>query len=142
MNTFQIGDIAKGNNSWLNSMLGYCGQPGVIIHVGSHSSIIHLFILKQDITLMNDYIDKLILEKDNENLQIGDLVELKPEVLDILNINGIGTIIDKTIIRTKDFDDKTSYDIIHAFLVYFPEMNCEYTIPCCCLRVFSDLKND
>ena len=142
MITFQIGDIVVGNNSWLNSMLGHRNMLGVIKHVGSYSSIMYLFIIKEDVTLMNEYIDKLSLEKNDQKLKVGDLVELKPEVIGILNVKGIGTIIDKTIIRTNDHDGKMTDEIIHAFLVYFPEMNSEYTIPSCCLRLFSKLKTD
>jgi len=142
MSTFQVGDIVVGSNSWLNSMIGYGGQPGVLIHSGMYSAIIHLFIIKEDITLMNEYVDKLDLKDKNEKLKVGDLVVLKDEVIKYLRISGAGTIISRTIIRTSDFDGDWTNDIIHAFLVFFPEMDYEYTIPCNCLRLFSPVKID
>ena len=142
MNTLQIGDIVVGNNSWLNGMLGFYKHPGVVVHVGHYSSVIYLFIMNQDFTLMNDYIDKITLKNDEGELKIGDLVELKPELLKILNIGGVGTIIDKTIIETNDFDGKWTDDKIDAFLVYFSDVDYEYTIPCGCLRLFSTTKID
>ena len=142
MNIFQIGDIVVGNSSWLNNMIGYGGGPGVLICVGQHSSIIHLFTIKQDITLMNEYIDKLDLTGGEKDLKIGDLVILKPKITKYLRISGAGTIISKTIIRTNDFEGKWTNDKIDAFLVYFTEMGCEYTIPCSCLELFSKTKND
>ena len=139
---FQIGDIVFGNNTWLNGMLGYRGQAGVLVCVGPYSSIVHLFTLKEDITLMNDYIDKVTMKKENNNLKIGDLVELKPKIKKILSVKGAGTITKKTIIRTNDFDGNWTDDSIEAFLVYFPEEDYEYTIPCSCLQLFSKSKND
>lgn len=141
MSIFRIGDIVVGNNSWLNSMIGNGGYPGVIIHTGAYSSLIHLFILNQDITLLNDYISKIEIML-NEKLKIGDLVELKPEIKKILSIRGPGTIIAGTIIRTNDFEGKWKEDSIDAFLVYFPEQHYEYTIPKSCLQLFSTDKND
>ena len=139
MSSFQIGDIVVGNNSWLNGLLGYGGQPGVIIHVGKYSSIMHLFIINDDITLMNEYVDKLSLnmDKKEEELKIGDLVELKPRIRDILTVNGVGTIISATVIKTNDFDGTWTNDEIHAFIVYFPQDDYEYTIPRSCLQLFS-----
>ena len=141
MNTFQIGDIVKGNNSWLNGMIGYNGQAGVITHCGKYSSIVYLFITNQDITLLNDYIDKIEMS-EKEKLKIGDLVELKPNVKKILSVNGVGTIISNTVIRTSDFDSRWKSDSIEAFLVYFPEDDYKYTIPKSCLQLFSKTKND
>tara|TARA_R110002051_G_scaffold297371_1_gene363705 strand:- start:267 stop:692 length:426 start_codon:yes stop_codon:yes gene_type:complete len=141
MNTFQIGDIVIGNNPWLNSILGYFGSAGVLIHVGLYSSIIHLFILNEDITLINDYIDKIIMDKE-EKLKIGDLVELRPRVRNILAVRGVGTITGETIIKTSDFNGKWKEDVINAFLVYFSEEDYEYTIPKSCLQLFSPDKND
>ena len=141
MSIFRIGDIVIGNNSWLNNMLGYKTQAGVIIHVGQYSSKIHLFITNQDITLLNDYVDKIEMNNEDE-LKIGDLVELKPRVKSILAVNGVGTIISDTVIKTNDFDGRWKNDAIDAFLVYFPEDDYEYTIPKSCLRLFSPPKND
>ena len=140
MNTFQIGDIVVGNNSWLNNMIGTGGQPGVVIHTNTYSSVIYLFITNQDVTLLNEYIDKI--EMKEEELKIGDLVELKPKIRNILTIKGVGTIISPTFIRTNDLDGEWKDDVISAFLVYFPEENYEYTIPKSCLRLFSVTKND
>ena len=142
MSIFQIGDIVVGNCSWLNSLIGYGGHPGVIIHVGTFSSMIYLFILNENITLMNEYVDEITMDEKKQKLKIGDLVELKPKIRAILTISGIGTIISETIIRTNNFDGKWKNDIINAFLVYFPEDNCEYTIPKTCLQLFSSDKND
>jgi hypothetical protein len=140
MSIFRIGDIVVGNNSWLNGMIGSGGQPGVLTHCGEYSSIIHLFITNQDITLLNDYIEKI--EMKEEELKVGDLVELKPRIRKILTVRGVGTIISTTVIKTNDFDGKWKDDVINAFLVYFPEEDYEYTIPKSCLRLFSSLKND
>ena len=137
MSTFHIGDVVIGNNSWLNGMLGYGDHPGTIIHAGEHSSIIHLFILNEDITLMNEYIDKIDLNDSKNNIKVGDLVELKTKIRDILTIKGVGIVVKKTVINTNDFDGKWKDDKIHAFLVYFPEEECEYTIPISCLKLFS-----
>ena len=142
MSTFQIGDIVVGNNSWLNGMLGYGLQPGVITHVGNFSSNICLFIINEDIVLMNEYIDKVTMDSNEKELKIGDLVELKPNVKRLLSINGVGTIIRDTVIRTNDFDGKWKDDMIKAFLVYFPENDYEYTIPKSCLQLFLPDKND
>ena len=137
MTQFQIGDIVVGNNSWLNGLLGLGTQPGVIIHVGEHSSIIHLYMLNEDIVLLNEYIDKISMSDKEDKLKIGDLVELKPEIKNIIIIRGAGIIIDNTVIRTSDFDKKWKDDEIYAFLVYFPEEDYEYTIPRECLKLFS-----
>ena len=142
MSIFQIGDIVVGNNSWLNGMLGYGLQPGVITHVGNFSSNICLFIINEDIVLMNEYIDKVTMDSNEKELKIGDLVELKPNVKRLLSINGVGTIIRDTVIRTNDFDGKWKDDVIKAFLVYFPENDYEYTIPKSCLQLFLPDKND
>jgi len=123
-------------------MLGVRSLPGVIIHGGLYSSIMHLFITNEDITLMNEYIDKLSLNKNDENLKIGDLVELKPKIRRILTVNGVGTIIGETVIKTSDFDGKWKNEEIFAFLVYFPEDDYEYTIPRSCLKLFSKTKID
>ena len=142
MRIFQIGDIVLGSNAWLNSMLG-CGlQPGVITNVGDHSSNIHLFIINEDIVLMNEYIDKVTMDNEEKELKVGDLVEFKPELRKILAVRGVGTIISETIIRTDDFDGKWKDDVINAFLVYFSEDNYEYTVPKTCLQIFSPDKND
>jgi len=141
MNTFQIGDIIAGNNSWIMGLIGARSVVGVIIHTGLYSSIVHLFTSNEDITLMNDYIDKLPMDY-NDDLKIGDLVELKPTIKHIISIRGVGTILGETVIRTSDFDGKWTEDSIHAFLVYFPEEDYEYTIPCNCLQLFSITKND
>ena len=140
MSTIQIGDIVVGNNSWLNNALGYGNHPGAVIHVGLKSSIIHLFILNEDITLLNEYVEKIIMDDKNDNFKIGDLVELKPKIREILAISGVGTIIQKTVIRTNDFDGNWKDDSINAFLVYFAEADCEYTIPHSCLQIFSNSK--
>ena len=137
MTQFQIGDIVAGNNSWLNGLLGYGTHPGAIIHVGEYSSIIHLFMLNEDIVLLNEYIDKISMSDKENKLQIGDLVELKPEIKNIIIIRGAGIIIDATVIRTSDFDKKWKDDEISAYLVYFPEEDYEYTIPRECLKLFS-----
>ena len=66
---FQIGDIVISNNPWLISMIGAPHVPGVITYVGLYSSKVRLFTDSEDITLMNDYIDKIKLKKPNiENL--------------------------------------------------------------------------
>ena len=140
MSIYQIGDIVVGNNSWLNNMIGSGNQPGVIIHTSLYSSVIHLFITNQDITLLNDYIEKI--EMKEEELKVGDLVELKPKLKKILAVKGVGTIISTTIIKTNDFEGRWKSDAINAFLVYFPEDDYEYTIPINCLRLFSIPKND
>ena len=142
MNTFQIGDIVVCNNPWLSGLLGFRGLPGILIYFGLHSSLIHLIITGEQITLMNEYLDKVSYKKENINLKVGDLVELKPKILGILRLDGVGIILEKTIITTNDFDGKSTEDKIDAFLVYFNDMNCEYTIPYSCLQVFSPPKTD
>jgi hypothetical protein len=137
MKHFEVGDIVIGNNSWLNGLLGYTGQPGVLIHTSDHSSIIYLFMLNEDIVLLNRYIDKIKMSNKKHELKIGDLVELKPEIKNIIIIRGAGIIIDSTVIRTSDFDKKWKEEEISAFLVYFPEEDYEYTIPYGCLELFS-----
>ena len=93
-------------------------------------------------TLMNEYIDKIIMDCKKDDLKIGDLVELKPEIRKILTIRGAGTIVSETIIKTSDFDGKWKNEEIHAFLVYFSEEDYEYTIPKSCLQLFLLTKND
>jgi hypothetical protein len=142
MSTLQIGDIVVGNNSWLNSMIGYSGEAGVLIHYGVHSSIINLFTTNQDIILMNDYVEKVVMKIKNEELKIGDLVELKPKIKKILTIKGVGTITQITEIKTHDFDGEWDNSTINACLVYFSEDDYEYTIPTSCLQLFSIIKTD
>ena len=137
MKHFEVGDIVIGNNSWLNGLLGYTNQPGVIIHTNNHSSAIYLFMINEDIVLLNQYVDKIKMSSKKDELKIGDLVELKPEIKNIIIIRGAGIIIDATVIRTSDFDKKWKDDEINAFLVYFPEEDYEYTIPRGCLKLFS-----
>ena len=138
---FQIGDIVSGNNPWLLGLLGVYTMQGVIICAGTFSSKIHLFTIKEDIVLMNDYIEKIPCG-ETESLKVGDLVELKPRILTILKVGGVGTIIEKTIIRTNDFYGNWTKEEIEAFVVFFPSTDCEYTIPCGCLRLFSKSKID
>ena len=142
MSLLQIGDIVVGNNSWLNGLLGFGGHPGVIIHVGRYSSVIHLFIIKEDVTLLNEYVDKLSVCMKEDELKIGDLVELKPRIRNILTVRGVGTIISHTVIKTSDFDGEWTKEEIDAFIVYFPEHDYEYTIPRSFLRLFSKTKTD
>ena len=141
MSTFQIGDIVIGNNAWLIGMIGASSQFGVITHTNEHSSEIYLFITGETITLLNGYIDKL--EMGNEiKLKIGDLVELKPKIKNILTINGVGTIVSKTVINTTDLDGSWTEEVIDAFLVYFPQDDYKYTIPKSCLQLFYKDKKD
>ena len=91
---------------------------------------------------MNEYVDKVTMDNNEKELKIGDLVELKPKIKRILSVNGVGTIIKETIIRTNDFDGKWKDDTINAFLVYFSEDDYEYTIPISCLQLFLPDKND
>jgi hypothetical protein len=140
MTQFQLGDIVVGNNSWLNGLLGYSSPAGTIVHAGIHSSVVYLFTLDKHIVLLNEYIDKINMNNKKSKLKIGDLVELKPKLKDILIIRGAGIIIDATVIRTKDFDKEWENEEISAFLVYFPEEDYEYTIPYGCLQLFSGQK--
>ena len=139
---FQIGDIVVSNNAWLTGLLGVRHVPGVIIYVGLYSSKVHLFTDGEDITLMNDYIDKITMSEENNELKIGDLVELKPRIKEIITFKGVGTIIAENIIKTEDFDGKETHNVIASFLVYFPEDDYSYTIPRNCLRLFSKTKLD
>jgi hypothetical protein len=136
---FQIGDIVISNNPWLIGLIGARCVPGVITHAGMYSSKIRLVTDDNDITLMNDYIDKITMDNDKEKdeLKIGDLVELKPRIKSIISLQGYGTIIDKTVIKTSDFDGRDTKNAIDSFLVYFPEEDYTYTIPCSCLQLFS-----
>ena len=90
---------------------------------------------------MNEYIDKLDMGNDEE-LKVGDLVELKPRIRHIITIKGAGTIVEETVIRTSDFDKKWTKNEIEAFLVYFPEDDYQYTIPRSCLQLFSKSQID
>jgi len=123
-------------------VLGVRHGPGVIVDTNLYSSIIYLFISDENITLMNDYIDKIMLSKNEEELKIGDLVELKPKIKKILTVQGAGTIIKETLIKTSDFDGEETREDIKAFLVYFPEEDYKYTIPKSCLQLFSDTQID
>ena len=141
MSTFQIGDIVIGNNSWLIGMIGASSQFGVITHTNEHSSEIYLFITDETITLLNGYIDKLDMG-DKIKLKIGDLVELKPKIKNILTINGVGTIVSETVINTTDLDGSWTEEFIDAFLVYFAQDDYKYTIPKSCLQLFYKDKKD
>ena len=81
-------------------------------------------------------------ETIGNQFKIGDLVELKPRIKDILIIRGAGTIVKETIIKTSDFDEKQTNTMVDAYLVYFPEEDYEYTIPRSCLQLFSTTQND
>ena len=141
MSTFRIGDIVIGNNTWLIGMIGASSQFGVITDTNEHSSVIYLFTTDETITLLNGYIDKLDMG-DKIKLKIGDLVELKPKIKNILTINGVGTIVSETVINTSDLDGSWSEEVIDAFLVYFPQDDYKYTIPRSCLQLFYKNKKD
>ena len=96
MNTLRIGDIVIGNNSWLNTMLGYGGECGIIVCSGPYSSVIRIFTIEEDITLMNDYIENLNIKKDYNSFRIGDLVVIKSKLSRFLTIKGVGIILEKT----------------------------------------------
>ena len=134
---FQIGDIVISNNPWLIGMIGARHVPGVITYVGLYSSKVRLFTDNEDITLMNDYIDKISMDTKKNNLKIGDLVELKPKIKEILNFRGVGTIIAETVIKSSDFDGREINSLVDSYLVYFAEEDYTYTIPKNCLRLFS-----
>ena len=134
---FQIGDIVISNNPWLIGMIGARHVPGVITYVGLYSSKVRLFTDNEDITLMNDYIDKVNMDIKEHNLKIGDLVELKPKVKRILSLRGVGTIIAETVIKSSNFDGKEINSFVDSYLVYFAEEDYTYTIPKNCLRLFS-----
>ena len=134
---FQIGDIVISNNPWLISMIGAPHVPGVITYVGLYSSKVRLFTDSEDITLMNDYIDKINMDTKKNNLKIGDLVELKPNIKRILSLRGVGTIIAETVIKSSDFDERGINSFVDSYLVYFAEEDYAYTIPKNCLRLFS-----
>ena len=57
MGIFQTGDIVRGNNPWLNGMIGVYYEVGIVIERGIHSSVVWLFISGLSITLLNDYIE-------------------------------------------------------------------------------------
>jgi len=141
MSIFQIGDIVIGNNAWLIGMIGASSQFGVITDTNEHSSVIYLFTTDETITLLNGYIDKLDMG-DEIKLKIGDLVELKPKIKNILTINGVGTIVSETIINTSNLDGTWTDEVIDAFLVYFPQDDYKYTIPRSCLQLFYKNKKD
>tara|TARA_R100000406_G_C3089378_1_gene119099 strand:- start:50 stop:472 length:423 start_codon:yes stop_codon:yes gene_type:complete len=138
---FQIGDIVISNNPWLVGLLGVRNCPGVIVQSGLYSSKVRLFSDGEEITLMNDYIDKISMNHENkQELKVGDLVELKPKIRAILSVQGIGTIIAETNIKTSDLDSSQTGSIIESFLVYFPEEDYTYTLPRGCLQLFSGQK--
>jgi len=118
-------------------MIGASHVPGVITYVGLYSSKVRLFTDNEDITLMNDYIDKVNMDIKEHNLKIGDLVELKPKVKRILSLRGVGTIIAETVIKSSNFDGKEINSFVDSYLVYFAEEDYTYTIPKNCLRLFS-----
>ena len=134
---FQIGDIVISNNPWLIGLIGARHVPGVITYVGLYSSKVRLFTDNEDITLMNDYIDKISMDTKEDKLKIGDLVELKPKIKDILNFKCVGTIIAETVIKSSDFDGREINSLVDSYLVYFAEEDYTYTIPKNCLRLFS-----
>ena len=137
---FQIGDIVISNNPWLIGMIGARHVPGVITYVGLYSSKVRLFTDNEDITLMNDYIDKISMDTKKNNLKIGDLVELKPKIKEILNFRGVGTIIAETVIKSSDFDGREINSLVDSYLVYFAEEDYTYTLPRGCLQLFSKQK--
>ena len=94
----------------------------------------------EELTLMNDYVDKIISTDKNADFQVGDLVELKPRIQSLLTIRGIGTIITRTVIRTANLEGNFDDDGIDAYLVYFAEEKHEFTIPATCLQLFSQQK--
>ena len=118
-------------------MIGASHVPGVITYVGLYSSKVRLFTDSEDITLMNDYIDKIDMDTKKNNLKIGDLVELKPNIKRILSLRGVGTIIAETVIKSSDFDERGINSFVDSYLVYFAEEDYAYTIPKNCLRLFS-----
>ena len=136
MNNVQVGDIVVSNNTWLIGLLGVPLEPGVILHQSEYSSIIYLFMCDEEITLMSDYVNKIISAKKIGHFQVGDLVELKPEIQNLLTIRGIGTVLSRTVIKTADFDGKFDDNGIDAYLVYFAEEKYEFTIPATCLQLF------
>lgn len=135
MNIFEKGDIVKGSNPWLNSLLGISVEPGVVLHHGEYSSIIYLFIRCEDTILMNEYIEKISDVMEEDIFNIGDLVELKAEINKLVGIKGAGIIIDKTTIIS-DYIDEYTDSKIDAYLIYFPDCDTEYTIPYGCVKLF------
>ena len=76
----------------------------------------------------------------NFKFKIGDLVILKASIREIILIDGPGIIIDTTSIQTADLLDDTVDPILHAYIVFFPYCNTEYTIPFDCVELFSPVK--
>ena len=76
----------------------------------------------------------------NFKFKIGDLVILKASIREIILIDGPGIIIDTTSIHTADLLDDTVAPILHAYIVFFPYCNTEYTIPFDCVELFSPVK--
>jgi len=136
MKLFQVGNIVRASNGWLNSLLNIHDEIGVVTNTNEYSSTIYLFISKQEIILLNDYVEEVGLKLKKNDIKVGDLVELKPKVRKIINISGPGLIIKKTIISTTNFDHDDISEQINAYIIYFHEHNAEYTIPIECLRLF------
>ena len=141
MGIFQTGDIVRGNNPWLNNMIGFYSEVGIVIEKGIHSSVIWLFISGLSITLLNDYIEKVYFVLKEKVLKVGDLVELEPKVQRAIAITGVGTIIEKTIIDTTDFMGEFIPPKIEAYTIFFQDSETEYTIPATCVRLFLNKKS-
>ena len=121
-------------------MLGYGGECGIIVCSGPYSSVIRIFTIEEDITLMNDYIENLNIKKDYNSFRIGDLVVIKSKLSRFLTIKGVGIILEKTTITTTNFQGDPGEEKIHAYVIFFPEEGCDYTIPVGCIEVFCSNK--
>ena len=139
MNTFQVGEIVVGNNPWLNSLLGFYNEPGIVISRGTYSSEIYLFLTEEVIVLMNEYIEKVEGVLTNYVYE----VILKPEIKKVITIQGPGIIVDKiTISNFEVVSDDSTAPIFKAYVIYFASCDTEYTIPINCVTIFSPTKND
>lgn len=143
MNTFQIGDIVIGNNPWLNSLLGFYQEPGIIIYKGMYSSEIYLLLTEETIILVNEYVEKVESGLVDYIYEVGDLVTLKPEIKKEILIQGPGIVVDKITISGFDMiDHDATVPIFKAYVIYFVSCDTEYTIPINCVTLFSPIKND
>lgn len=132
-----------GNNTWLNNLLGFYGEPGIIVYKGTYSSEIYLLLTEETVVLINEHIEKVESGLVDYIYEVGDLVTLKPEIKKVISIYGPGIVVDK--ITISDFvmiDHDATVPIFKAYVIYFVSCDTEYTIPINCITLFSPAKND
>jgi hypothetical protein len=137
----KTGDIVVFKQTFANSVRGIYGDIGIIVETFDKTCNVRLIIGDYEISTLYKNIEKVYFGTvSNYSFKIGDLVQLKEEVRTLINIPDHGIILEKTSIRTDDLHDEDIAEIIDAFVIFFPNISTEYTIPKNCVEFFGNKK--